>query len=85
MVTSNEEMEKFDMIYIVMGSEDGYLKTFTSKKKALEYGKWYILQVYSEMEAEQKEKDIEVREYDHGIYLSGLDATVDIHKDEISR
>lgn len=68
-------------VYVVLGSEDGYLATFTSKKKAIAYSKWYILQVYSEMEAEQKEKEIDIKEYDHGIFLTGLDATVDIHID----
>lgn len=73
------------MIYVVLGSEDGYLKTFTSKKKAVEYGKWYILQVFSEFEAEKFEKDIDINEYDHGIYLSGFGTSVDIFKDEPSK
>ena len=30
------------MIYIVIGSEDGYLRTFQSKKKAVAYSALYV-------------------------------------------
>jgi hypothetical protein len=77
-------MEKFDMIYIVMGSEDGYLATFTSKKKAIAYGKNYILNGF--YEEEKSDIDIDLSEYAHGIYLDGPDrVSVEIFKDEISR
>lgn len=66
------------MIYVIIGSEDGYLATFSSKKKAIEYATNYVLG--------GEEGDVEINEYDHGIYLYGNDrVTADIHKDKISK
>jgi len=69
------------MIYVVMGSEDGYCMTYTSKKKAMEYGKLYILEG-----GNCKEEEIEIREYDHAIFMDGANgSSVEIIKDEIAR
>jgi hypothetical protein len=69
------------MIYIVMGSEDGYCITYGSKKKAIEYGVRYILEG-----GDCKEDEIEVSENDYYITMYGSNGTkVEIIVDKIVR
>jgi hypothetical protein len=69
------------MIYIVMGSEDGYCMTFGSKKKAMGYGELYILEG-----GDCKEEEIEVSENDYYVTMYGANGTkVEIIKTEITR
>jgi len=69
------------MIYIVMGSEDGYCMTFGSKKKAMEYGELYILEG-----GDCKEEEITVTENDYYVTMSGVNgSSVEIIKTEITR
>jgi len=64
-----------------MGSEDGYCMTYTSKKKAMAYGEEYIM-----AGGNCREEDIEIREYDHAIFMDGANgSSVEIIKDEIAR
>jgi len=68
-------------VYVVMGSEDGYCGTYTSKKKAMAYGVQYILNG-----GDATEEGIDTNVYDHGIYMYGPNGTnVEIIIDEISR
>jgi hypothetical protein len=69
------------MIYIVMGSEDGYCMTFGSKKKAIDYGRLYILEG-----GDCREEEIETTENDYYVTMYGANGTrVEIIKTEITR
>lgn len=68
-------------IYIVMGSEDGYCLTFSSKAKAMAYGEEYIM-----AGGNCKEEEIEVREFANIIAMEGSNgSSVEIIKDKICR
>jgi len=69
------------MIYIVMGSEDGYCMTFGSKKKAMSYGEEYIL-----AGGDCREEEITATENDAYVNMSGPNgSSVVIIKTEITR
>ena len=71
------------MIYVVIGSEDGYLHTFQSRKKAIQYSALYVTGYNSPL-AEAMEA-VEVSGGEHEFMVSGRNGYTSVFVDNFYR
>lgn len=73
------------MIYIVQGSEDGYIATYGSKKKAMDAAIEYILMSVPDEEMKNEFANIEINESQWYISLYGTRINSNITIDQVRR